>query len=95
LHKRQGISSPAEFSFSRKIILLGVNYEVQDDDTFIKATNIIFDANPSSGSGVDTCRRMDRHAKILFTTYTNVPNVKTAKYGTKWPNNLHNTYSHR
>jgi hypothetical protein len=54
LHKRQEISSPNDFSFSRNIILRGVNYEVQYDDIIIKATNIIFDANPSRGSAADT-----------------------------------------
>jgi len=54
LHKRQGISLSTEFSFLQNIILCDVKYEVQYDDIFIKATNIIFDANPSSGSEVDT-----------------------------------------
>jgi len=38
----------------KNIILCEFNYEVQYDDIFIKATNIISDANLSSGSEVDT-----------------------------------------
>jgi hypothetical protein len=40
---------------------------------------------------------MERHTKMLFATYANVPNegknVKTVNHRTKWLNNLHNTYS--
>jgi hypothetical protein len=52
--QKAGNTLSTEFSFSKNNILCEVNYEVQYDDIFIKATNIIFDANPSSGSGVDT-----------------------------------------
>jgi hypothetical protein len=65
LHKRQGISLSNEFSFSKDIILCEVNYEVQYDDIFITATNIIFDANPFHGSELIQTARMERHAKML------------------------------